>query len=77
MKTSEEIIKASLAAVTAINILIEERPMLSSKMCGTTTLGNIRSELKSAIRKHEQELKIITCMIEPLISSYNKEEESE
>lgn len=37
------------AALIAIDMLIEEKPMLSAKMTGHTTLGNIRAELKSAL----------------------------
>ena len=39
--------------VAALDALIEDRPMLAAKLCGSTTLGNRRAEARSAIAKAE------------------------
>ena len=36
-------------ALVAIDSLIEARPMLAAKICGTTTLGNVRAEIKAVL----------------------------
>lgn len=36
-------------ALVAIDALIDDRPILAAKVCGTTTLGNVRAELKAVL----------------------------
>ena len=33
------------AALAAIDALLEDKPMLAAKICGSTTLGNVRAEI--------------------------------
>ena len=33
------------AALAAIDALLEDKPMLAAKLCGSTTLGNVRAEI--------------------------------
>lgn len=50
------LIMAARAAVTALDILTTDRPILASRMVGTTTLGNVRAELLGASREVDKEL---------------------
>ena len=52
-----DLVAASREAVAAIDALIKDRPMLAAKMTGSTTLGNIRAELKSALEKARSDAK--------------------
>lgn len=46
-----EIVQALQSAIIAIDVLIAERPMLAVKVCGSTTLGNQRAEIKAVLTK--------------------------
>jgi hypothetical protein len=48
-KRAKELGDALCTALVAIDSLIEARPMLAACMCGTTTLGNVRAEIKAVI----------------------------
>lgn len=46
---SVELYGALKMAFVAIDALINDKPMLAAKMCGTTTLGNVRAEIKAVL----------------------------
>lgn len=43
------IMNVAAEACAAIEALLDEKPMLAAKVCGSTTLGNLRAELRSAL----------------------------
>ena len=48
-KRAKELVAALCTALVAIDSIIEARPMLAANMCGTTTLGNVRAEIKAVL----------------------------
>lgn len=48
-KRAAELRGALKNALVAIDALIDDRPILAAKVCGTTTLGNVRAELKAVL----------------------------
>ena len=48
-KRTRELVDALKMALVAIDALIEARPILAAKMCGATTLGNVRAEIKAVL----------------------------
>lgn len=48
-RRTRELGDALKMALVAIDALIEARPILAAKMCGTTTLGNVRAEIKAVL----------------------------
>ncbi len=45
----DELLDACEAAFNAIEALLKDKPMLAAKVCGSTTLGNHRAEIKQTI----------------------------
>ena len=48
-KRVKEVNDALCMALVAIDTLIEAKPMLAANICGTTTLGNVRAEIKAVL----------------------------
>lgn len=48
-KRTKELVDALEIAIVAMDSLIEASPMLAAKICGTTTLGNVRAEIKAVL----------------------------
>jgi hypothetical protein len=48
-----ELHDALFRAFVAIEALIDDKPMLAAKVCGTTTLGNVRAEIKAVLQRGE------------------------
>lgn len=48
-KRARELVDALKMALAAIDALIETRPIFAAKICGTTTLGNVRAEIKAVL----------------------------
>jgi len=44
-----ELHSALNSALSAIDALIDEKPMLAAKVCGSTTLGNLRVEIRGVL----------------------------
>lgn len=49
-----ELLDIAKSAYIAIDVLIKDRPILAAKITGHTTLGNIRAELKAAVKKFDK-----------------------
>jgi hypothetical protein len=48
-KRAKELNDALGMALVAIDTLIEAKPMIAAKVCGSTTLGNLRVEIRAVL----------------------------
>lgn len=49
-----ELHSALKMAFMAIEALIDDKPMLAAKICGSTTLGNARAEIKAVLNEESR-----------------------
>lgn len=46
--------RALRSALIAIDALIDNKPALAANMCGSTTLGNVRAEIKAVLDERSE-----------------------